>query len=107
MMSAVVSILLRSLVDEDVPIEALDVGEAYLLLLPLVPLTIVVNAAPLLLLPVSPYDDDKTDLQRTFDVRISRSYRVFAGLTANGFALLHRNCRCAMRIKTRICFGIW
>lgn len=61
MMSAVVSTLLRSLMDEDEPIEALDVYEAYLLLL-LPPLTIVVNAAPLLLPPVSPYDDDETDL---------------------------------------------
>jgi hypothetical protein len=56
------SMLLRSLEDEDELTEAFDVDETYLPLpLPLVPLTIVVNATPLLP-PVSPYDDDETDL---------------------------------------------
>lgn len=63
MISAAASTLLRSLEDVDELTEALDVDETYLPLpLPLVPLTIVVvNAAPLLP-PVSPYDDDETDL---------------------------------------------
>lgn len=56
------STLLRSLEDVDELAEALEDGTYLPLPLPLVPFTIVVaNAAPLLL-PVSPYDDDETDL---------------------------------------------
>lgn len=70
------SMLPRSLEDVDELTEAFDVDEMYLPLpLPLVPLTIVVaNAAPLLP-PVSPYDDDETDLQNLPDIRILRSSR--------------------------------
>lgn len=63
------SILLRSLVNEDEPVKTFDVEAAYLLLLPL--LTVIVVNAPLLLPLTSPYDDDATDLQRMFNEKRS------------------------------------
>lgn len=59
--------MLRSLEDD----EAVDVEETYLPLL--VPLTVVVAAPP----PVSPYDDDETDLQNSSKMYI-RIYKNIA-----------------------------